>query len=101
MAKKKVFQRGGSRDGTGRPSLSPEADTVRVATDPPAGLVALFGIYAKQHESKPVAVIRETVVAFLDSQISVQQGLRSHPQRQPPVTGYKTVAPSKRRAALR
>ena len=100
MPKKKIFQRGGSRDGTGRPPLSPEADIVRVATDPPADLVALFVFYAKQHESKPAAVIREAVVTFLDAQISVQQGLRSHPQKQPPVTGSKTVAPSKRRAVL-
>ena len=33
--------------------------------------------------------------------MSGEQGFRSHPQKQTPPTGYKTVAPSKTRAALR
>ena len=67
MTKKKVAQRGGSRDGAGRKPLSDESDTIRVATDLPADLVSRLDAYAEQHTSKRAAVIREAVVAFLDA----------------------------------
>ena len=68
MAKKKVKQRGGSRDGAGRPSLSQVADTVRVATDLPADLVIRLDEYAAKHECKRAKVIRDAVVALLDAE---------------------------------
>jgi len=68
MAKKKVKQRGGSRDGAGRPSLSEDAETIRVATDLPADLVERLDAYATNNGSKRAAVIREAVVAFLDAE---------------------------------
>lgn len=68
MAKKKAVQRGGVRDGAGRPPLSQQSDTIRVATDLPADLVSRLDAYAKKHESKRAAVIREAVVTFLNAE---------------------------------
>jgi hypothetical protein len=68
MAKKKAVQRGGVRDGAGRPSLSEDAETVRVATDLPADLVERLDAYAKSRGEKRAAVIRDAVVAMLNAQ---------------------------------